>query len=80
MMIDESPDAFNTALYVYNPQISSAFTFFTWQGAGRFSGASRGFKGIAAHKVAESVRGIKIFGANTGRPYDTGKIAVYGVL
>ena len=79
MMIDESPDAFNTTLYVYNPQISSTFTFFTWQGAGRFSGASRGFKGIAAHKVAEAVRGIKIFCVNSGRPYDTGKIAVYGV-
>ena len=79
MKIDESPDGMSCNLYVYNPQISGAFTFFTWQGAGRFSGQSRGFKGIAAHKVAEAVRGIRIFGTVGSRPYDTGKIAVYGV-
>ena len=80
MKINDIPDGMSCVLYVNNPTLSSSYTFFHWQSSGNFSGQSRGFKGIAVHKVAETIRGLRIFGANGGRPYDTGKISVYGVL
>ncbi len=79
MKINDIPDGMSCVLYVYNPKSSSSFTYFAWRSAGNFSGQSRGFKGIAVHKIAESIRGLRIFGANGGRPYNKGKISVYGV-
>jgi hypothetical protein len=79
MKIDQSPDVFGSVLYVYNPKSSSTFTFFHWQGSGKYAGATRGLKGHAVHRVQESIRGLRIFETNGGRPYDTGKISIYGV-
>jgi hypothetical protein len=79
MKIDQAPDGQSSVLYVMNPKSSSTYTFFQWQSSGRFSGQNRGFKGIAMHGVAEAIRGIRIFEVNTGRPYDRGNIAIYGV-
>ena len=76
---DQSPESQGTVLYVYNPNSSSSYTFLNWQSVHMVGGNGGGVKGIAVHKVAETIRGINFFDVNTDRPYDIGTIAVYGV-
>ena len=76
---DQSPESQGTVLYVYNPNSSSSYTFLNWQSVHMVGGNGGGVKGIAVHKVAETIRGINFFDVNTDRPYDSGTIAVYGV-
>ena len=76
---DQSPESQGTVLYVYNPNSSSSYTFLNWQDTHARGGGGSGFKGIAVHKVAETIRGINFFDVYTDRPYDKGTISVYGV-
>ena len=76
---DQSPESQGTVLYVYNPNSNSSYTFLNWQSVHMVGGNGGGVKGIAVHKVAETIRGINFFDVNTDRPYDSGTIAVYGV-
>lgn len=76
---DQSPESQGCVLYVYNPNDSSSYTFLNWQETHSRIGSGGGFKGIAVHKVAETIRGINFFDVYTDRPYDKGTIAVYGV-
>jgi hypothetical protein len=77
--IDQDPEAGTCALYVFNPYDSSSYTFLQWQSARSIAGSGGGLKGIAVHKVAETIRGFHILDPLTTSPYDTGKISVYGV-
>ena len=80
LFTDKIPESQGTVMYVYNPYNSSAYTFITWQDTHHRGGsASGGFKGIAVHKNTEAIRGIRFYDVYTNRPYNSGKILVYGV-
>lgn len=76
---DQSPESQGCVLYVYNPNDSSSYTFLNWQETHSRGGGGGGFRGIAVHKVAETIRGINFFDVYTDRPYDKGTIVVYGI-
>lgn len=65
-----------TVIYVYNPYDSSSYTFVQWQSSG-YTGALRGYKGIAVHKSAEQINGIRFF--QQSGDTEQGLFAVYGV-
>ena len=75
----DNPDSGNTVMYFYNPYDSSSYTFTQWQSASYFSGVMEGYKAIGVHHSAETIRGIHLVELVGTRPYDTGKISVYGV-
>ena len=66
-----------TIIYVYNPYDSSSYTFVQWQSSGH-TGQLRGYKGIAVHKSAEQIKGVR-FSSLTTNGTETGKFSVYGV-
>ena len=77
-LTDKAPESSGAILYVYNPYNSSSYTFLQWQSSGNITGVLAGMKGIAVHKVAETIRGINLFDMNGSRPFD-GTVSVYGV-
>jgi hypothetical protein len=78
-LIDQSPEVSNAVIYVHNPYDSSSYTFTNGQSAGAGGGALRGWKSIGVHKVAETIRGIAVIEINGSRPFEIGKVSVYGV-
>ena len=76
---DQKPETTGAVIYVYNPNDSGSYTYITTQSAGITGGYSRGGKGIGVHKTAETIRGFAIIETVTSRPYDSGRISVYGV-
>ena len=69
-------------LTIFNPYDSSSYTFLLNQNAGGTTSGGQliGWKGIMAHKVAETISGIKIF-VSGGGSYDFNyiEVSVYGV-
>jgi len=76
---DQSPESQGTVLYVHNPNSSSSYTFLNWQSVHMVGGNGGGVKGIAVHKVAQTIGGINFFDVDTDRPYNSGTIKVYGL-
>ena len=76
---DQSPEAQGSVIYVYNPFSSSSYTYLNWQSVHMVGGNGGGVKGIAVHKVAETITGINFFDVNTDRPYNSGTIRTYGL-
>ena len=75
---DQQPEKTGAVIYVYNPY-EADYTFITTQSAGVTGGYNRNGKGIGIHKTAEIIRGFAIIETVTSRPYNEGKINVYGV-
>jgi len=78
-VIDQSPEGNGGVLYIFNPFSSSSYTFSLSQTSGALSGVLQGTKHIGVLKQTASMTGIQIFDANGSRPFDEGKISIYGV-
>jgi len=76
---DQKPETTGAVIYVYNPTDSGSYTFITTQSGGVTGANNRNGKGTGVHKTAEAVRGFAIIETIGSRPYDSGKIRVYGV-
>jgi hypothetical protein len=76
---DQSPESQGSVMYVYNPFNSSSFTFIQWQESHSRGGGGGGFKGIGCHRELASITGVQFFDVNGDRPYNSGKIRVYGL-
>ena len=76
--MDLTPEVQNTKMIVYNPYSSSSYTFVQGQTATRFAGNGNGYKFIGVEHTAQTIRGIQVLEPNV-RPFDEGKISVYGV-
>tara|TARA_R100001163_G_C5040126_1_gene178459 strand:- start:247 stop:765 length:519 start_codon:yes stop_codon:yes gene_type:complete len=76
--IDQEPESSALSFYVFNPFDSSSYTFQTYQQASAAVGGFKGIKGIGVEHTAQSHRGFQILEIST-RPFDKGKIFVYGV-
>ena len=75
---DLSPEESNMVFYIHNPFDSSSYTFLNYQQASQRSGHFLGHKGIAVLKNAEAHRGFQMLEI-LGRPFNKGKVSVYGV-
>lgn len=64
------------SLYVYNPNDSSSYTFFQAQAGSTVGNVLYGTKGIAVHKSAETIRGIRFLSTAY---WGSGTVSVYGV-
>tara|TARA_R100000734_G_C3218270_1_gene30792 strand:- start:28 stop:537 length:510 start_codon:yes stop_codon:yes gene_type:complete len=64
-------------IYVFNPDNSSSYTFYTAQSSIKASGGGFGGKYIGVHKVAEQISGINFLPASG--TWDNITINVYGV-
>lgn len=79
--IDQRPTGGSDIFYVYNPYSSSSYTFAQWQGISVWQAGALevvGTKGIGVEKTAQSIRGIQLVEPNV-RPFDKGRVSVYGV-
>ena len=76
--IDQEPESSGLSFYVFNPFDSSSYTFQTYQQSSAANGGFLGIKGIGVEPTAQSLRGFQILEVST-RPFNTGKIFVYGV-
>jgi len=76
--IDQEPEGAGLSFYVFNPYDSSSYTFQTYQQSSAVSGGSIGIKGIGVEHTEQSHRGFQILEIST-RPFDKGKISVFGV-
>ena len=76
--MDLTPEVQNTKMIVYNPYSSSSYTFVQGQTSTRFAGNGNGYKFIGVEHTAQTIRGIQVLEPNV-RPFDKGKISVYGV-
>jgi len=80
-LIDKSPTGAGLISYIYNPYNASSYTFSNWQNVSVWQAGTlelRGTKGIGVEKTAQSIRGFQIYEINT-RPFDKGRVSVYGV-
>ena len=75
---DQSPEGASSVTYVFNPFSSSSYTFAINQSSRAEAGNFRGQKYIAVLKQAATMSGFRLFETFT-RPFDEGKISVYGV-
>ena len=75
---DQKPETTGAVIYVYNPY-ESGYTFISTQSGGVTGANNRNGKGSGVHKTAETIRGFAIIETIGSRPYDSGKIRVYGV-
>jgi hypothetical protein len=75
---DDGIEGSSSSIYVYNPNDSSSYTFVQWQASGDNGTALEGYKGIGVYTTAETIRGFQLLETAT-RPFDEGKISVYGV-
>ena len=75
---DDGVEGSSASIYISNPYDSSSYTFMQSQASGDNGTALVGFKSIGVHKVAETIRGFQLLETAT-RPFDEGKISVYGV-
>ena len=75
---DQSPEATSSVSYVFNPFSSSSYTFVLNQSARFAAGSFRGQKYIGVLRQSATMSGFRLFELNT-RPFDEGKISVYGV-
>jgi len=76
---DQIPESQGAYVTVFNPNNSSSYTFIKYQSSAALAGLKIGIKGIGVHKSAEQITGFQLIDANGTRPYDTGKISVYGL-
>ena len=76
--IDQSPESNGAVAYIFNPFLSSSYTFSLSQSSA-MSTNLLGTKHIGVLKQSASMTGIQIFEANGSRPFDSGKISVYGL-
>ena len=65
--------------YIYNPFSSSSYTFTKWQSSYSFGSGKGGTKGMGVLKLTSSITGVQIYAVSQTRPFDSGKISVYGV-
>lgn len=75
---DDGVEGSSASIYIFNPYDSSSYTFMQSQASGDNGTALVGYKNIGVHKVAETIRGFQLLETAT-RPFDEGKISVYGV-
>tara|TARA_Y100000004_G_scaffold192317_1_gene252647 strand:- start:9 stop:527 length:519 start_codon:yes stop_codon:yes gene_type:complete len=75
---DLTPENGNLAFYIYNPFDSSSFTFLNYQMASSRAVHFLGHKGIGVEHTAQLHRGFQMLEV-LSRPFDEGKISVYGV-
>ena len=78
-VIDQSPESNGGVAYIFNPFSSSSYTFSLSQTAGNLSGNLQGTKHIGVLKQTASMTGIQIFDGTGVRPFDEGKVSVYGL-
>ena len=76
--IDRNPEGAGLSFYVFNPYDTNSYTFQTYQQSSSINGGSMGIKGIGVEHTAQSHRGFQILEIST-RPFDKGKITVFGV-
>lgn len=76
---DQEPEGVGIVSYIYNPFSSSSYTFTNWQSSYSFGSGKGGTKGIGVLKLTSSITGVQIYAVSQTRPFDSGKISVYGV-
>mgnify|MGYP006908253176 CR=1 FL=1 len=75
---DQSPETQGCVIYVFNPFSNLNFTLINWQSF-HSRGQGEGYKGIGCHKELVSNTGVQFFDPEGDRPYNSGKIRVYGL-
>ena len=75
---DQEPEGVSIVSYIYNP-FSSSYTFTNWQSAHSSGLGKGGRKGIGVLKLTSSITGVQIYAVSQLRPFDSGKISVYGL-
>ena len=63
---------------VFNPHVSTDYTYVLWQAANRDD--LEGRKGIAVLKQTSTLKGIRIGSDNSSRKMEQGIVAIYGIL
>tara|TARA_B100000029_G_C17523442_1_gene940784 strand:+ start:569 stop:1090 length:522 start_codon:yes stop_codon:yes gene_type:complete len=76
--IDQSPESAALSIFIYNPYDSNTYTFQTWDMTSANVGKAEIEKGCAVEKTTQSYRGFQILEISS-RPFNSGKISVYGV-
>jgi hypothetical protein len=76
---DQLPDSFGSVAYVFNP-FDTNYTFAIATESRSDEQIFRGGKSISVLKSTDSITGFRAIETTGTRPFDTGKITVYGVL
>lgn len=76
---DKKPESNGGIVYVYNPANASSYTFISYQNMDAGSGLFIAVKGVGQHTVTEAITGFQLSEINNDRPYNSGKITVYGI-
>jgi hypothetical protein len=76
--MDKSSESSSTKMTIYNPYSSSSYTFAEGITSTSFAGNMNGYAFLGVEHTAQTIRGIQVLEPNV-RPFDEGKIFVYGV-
>ena len=74
---DASPEGNGSVVYIFNPFLTSSYSFILYQAAANISATHRGRKGIGVLKQTKSMTGFRIIATNAN--VDEGKIRTYGL-
>ena len=75
---DKTPEGLGANVYIYNPAVSSSYTFLQGSSTNAFNGNFKGHKSISLHKVAEEIIGLQFFVTNTDY-FLNAEFNIYGV-
>lgn len=75
---DDTSGNLHTKAMIFNPHVSTDYTYVLWQGANRDN--LEGRKGIAVLKQTSTLKGIRVGSDNSSRKMEQGTVAIYGIL
>tara|TARA_A100001515_G_scaffold141122_2_gene137680 strand:- start:480 stop:1010 length:531 start_codon:yes stop_codon:yes gene_type:complete len=76
---DQEPEGTSIVSYVFNPFLSSSYTFVLWQDSYSFGSGKGGGKGIGVLTEISSITGFQLYAVSQTRPFDSSKIRTYGL-
>ncbi len=77
--VDQEPEDGSTVSYIFNPFLSSSYSFALYHSMVASAGLKLGMKGVGVLKLTASMTGFQVIDANGSRPFAGGKIKTYGL-